>query len=177
MIKKLTAEQEALLPVYRDKWLAIGLSTEPIDFEKAKTAVCVAYESVGLPKPTNFYTAKSPVDAIRLIKNLSPKMKTRDIVSDMVYGCHDANWLQLIHDSNVGNLFDENIIEKINGSNWPKHIYRPDSQIVGGYVLNNEVSRSIKRRLYAIMLRTHAGVWIARYLRRFLKYVSEDTKS
>ncbi len=93
MIKNLTAEQEALLPVYRDKWLDIGLSTEPLDFEKAKAAVCVAYESAGLPKPTKFYTAKSPVDAIRLIKNLSPKMKAQDILADMVYGCHDANWL------------------------------------------------------------------------------------
>jgi hypothetical protein len=93
MIKNLTAEQEALLPVYRDKWLDIGLSTEPLNFEKAKAAVCVAYESVGLPKPTKFYTAKSPVDAIRLIKNLNPRMETTKIMSDMAYGCHDANWL------------------------------------------------------------------------------------
>lgn len=92
-IEKLTAEQEALLPVYRDKWLEIGLSTEPLDFEKAKIAVCTAYESAGLSKPTKFYTAKSPFDAIGVIQELNPKMKAKDIFNDMTYGCHDANWL------------------------------------------------------------------------------------
>ena len=29
MISKLTAKQEALLPVIRDEWLAHGLSTQP----------------------------------------------------------------------------------------------------------------------------------------------------
>jgi hypothetical protein len=91
--QKLTAEQEALLPVYRDKWLEIGLSTEPLDFEKAKIAVCAAYESAGLSKPTKFYTAKSPVDAIRVIQEINPKMKAKDIFNDMSYGCHDSNWL------------------------------------------------------------------------------------
>jgi len=93
MIEKLTAEQEALLPVYRDKWLGIGLSTKPLDFEKAKVAVYAAYESAGLSKPTKFHTAKSPVDAIRIIQKLNPKMKARKILDDMTYGCHDANWL------------------------------------------------------------------------------------
>ena len=29
MIRKLTKEQEALIPVFRDKWVKIGLSTIP----------------------------------------------------------------------------------------------------------------------------------------------------
>lgn len=91
--EKLTAEQKALLPVYRDKWLEIGLSTEPLDFEKAKIAVCTAYESAGLSKPTKFYTAKSPFDAIRVVQELNPKMEAKAIFNDMTYGCHDANWL------------------------------------------------------------------------------------
>ena len=36
MIKKLTKEQESQLSVYRDKWLAIGLSTARINREEAK---------------------------------------------------------------------------------------------------------------------------------------------
>lgn len=111
--EKLTAEQEALLPVYRDKWLEIGLSTEPLNFEKAKIAVCAAYESAGLSKPTKFYTAKSPVDAIRVIQELNPKMEAKAIFNDMTYGCHDANWLgfyQYFRD--VLNL---KVCEKLNG--------------------------------------------------------------
>lgn len=48
LIDKLTPEQEALIPVYRDKWRAIALSTERIDREKAAEAVEKAYEILGL---------------------------------------------------------------------------------------------------------------------------------
>ncbi|MFN6512933.1 MAG: hypothetical protein RMY29_000355 [Nostoc sp. CreGUA01] len=41
LIEKLTPEQEALIPVYREKWRAIALSTERIDREKAAEAVKV----------------------------------------------------------------------------------------------------------------------------------------
>ena len=37
-IEKLTPEQEALIPVYREKWKAIALSTEPIDRQEASLA-------------------------------------------------------------------------------------------------------------------------------------------
>lgn len=50
-IEKLTPEQEALIPVYREKWRAIALSTEPIDRQKAKEAVLAAYAAIGKPEP------------------------------------------------------------------------------------------------------------------------------
>ncbi|MBD2183152.1 hypothetical protein H6G03_19140 [Planktothrix sp. FACHB-1375] len=50
-IEKLTPEQEALIPIYRDKWRKIALSTEPIDKEKAAEAVKKAYALIGLPEP------------------------------------------------------------------------------------------------------------------------------
>lgn len=50
-IEKLTLEQEALIPVYREKWRAIALSTEPIDRQKAKEAVFAAYAAIGKPEP------------------------------------------------------------------------------------------------------------------------------
>jgi hypothetical protein len=42
-IDKLTPEQEALIPLYRQKWWAIALSTEPIDRQKAASAAKAAY--------------------------------------------------------------------------------------------------------------------------------------
>lgn len=92
-IESLTPEQEAQMDVYRDKWIKIGLSTEPLDLENAKKAAIKAYELAGLPAPTQFFTAKSPVDAIRLIKELDPEQDSNKILGDMSYGCHDAPWL------------------------------------------------------------------------------------
>ena len=92
-IETLTAEQESQLTVYHDKWLKIGLSTEPLDFEKSKDAVCHAYTLAGLEKPVNFYQAKSPMDAIRVIQELDPTMTASTIVSGMIYGSQDASWL------------------------------------------------------------------------------------
>ena len=47
LIEKLTPEQEALIPVYREKWRAIALSTERIDREKAAEAVKSTYVTIG----------------------------------------------------------------------------------------------------------------------------------
>ena len=44
IITQLTPEQQALIPVYRDKWLKIALSTQRIDEKKAKKAVKAAYQ-------------------------------------------------------------------------------------------------------------------------------------
>lgn len=92
-VSSLTKEQEALLPVYHDKWLKIGLSTEPLDLDKAKKAICRSYEEVGLKAPTKFYVTKSPIDAIKLIKSLDPSKDDKTIFNEMIYGNHDAHWL------------------------------------------------------------------------------------
>lgn len=92
-IARLTKEQEALLSVYRDKWLKIGLSTEPLDFEKAKAAVCKAYKLAGLNAPEQFYRTTGPLEAISLVQRLNPKMSKDDVFYSFSYGSHDANWL------------------------------------------------------------------------------------
>ncbi|BAY27404.1 hypothetical protein NIES2100_72280 [Calothrix sp. NIES-2100] len=50
-IAKLTPEQAALIPVYREKWTSIALSTIPIDRQKARESVTVAYQLLDLPEP------------------------------------------------------------------------------------------------------------------------------
>ncbi|NQE38266.1 hypothetical protein [Microcoleus asticus] len=50
-IDRLTPEQEALIPVYREKWRAIALSTEPIYRQKATEAVKAAYALLGKKPP------------------------------------------------------------------------------------------------------------------------------
>lgn len=51
IITELTLEQNALIPVYRDKWRAIALSTEPINRHKAIEAIEAAYATMGERKP------------------------------------------------------------------------------------------------------------------------------
>lgn len=93
MITELTKEQEALLPVYAEKWTKIGLSTEPLDFEAAKEAARKVYRLAGVKEPTQFYKAKSPMDAIRIIKELDPSKDNITIFNEMDFGNHNANWI------------------------------------------------------------------------------------
>ena len=52
LIKKLTPEQAAELPVHRETWRGIGLSTQPADFERAKKAIGWIYtERLKKPVP------------------------------------------------------------------------------------------------------------------------------
>lgn len=51
IITQLTPEQEALLPVYREKWRQIALSTERIDRQKAAETVKAAYRLMGKDEP------------------------------------------------------------------------------------------------------------------------------
>ena len=64
-IEKLTPEQEARLPYFRDKWKKIGLSTEPADHAKAEAAIIEAYaqKDYGVPK---FVWVDSPIQAVDL---------------------------------------------------------------------------------------------------------------
>lgn len=93
MIESLTTDQESRFGEYVQKWLKIGLSTEPVDFEKAKAAACLSYRLAGLNEPSNFLVTDSPIDAIRLIKSLDKSKSEYDIFNEMSYGSMDAAWL------------------------------------------------------------------------------------
>lgn len=93
IINELTSDQEAKLPIYRDKWFNIGKTTGPVDFENAKKAMIKAYKLANLKEPTQFYIAKSPEDAIRIIQELAPSLTRKNIIEEMCFGNHDASWL------------------------------------------------------------------------------------
>jgi len=93
VIEKLTAEQTAQIAIYRDKWIDVGMSCEPMNFEAAKSAMIKAYELANLPAPTQFYAAASPTAAIELIKKLDSSLSDKDIFDEFIYGCHEASWL------------------------------------------------------------------------------------
>jgi hypothetical protein len=59
-IEKLTREQEELLPRFREEWLRIGLSTDPIDFETAKKTIADFYKKIRKEEPL-FLKFSSPM--------------------------------------------------------------------------------------------------------------------
>ena len=108
MINELSEEQIAKLPKYRDEWIRIGLSTEPLDFERAKNAAILAYQSAGLEAPKLFLRFRDPIEAAMAAAMLRDdqvrdqvRNQVRDQVMgqvsgqvrDQVYGSHDAGWL------------------------------------------------------------------------------------
>ncbi|WP_333158850.1 hypothetical protein [Microcoleus sp. Pol12B4] len=50
-VKKLTPEQAALIPVYREKWRAISLSTGQINRWQAAETIKSAYSAIGKKAP------------------------------------------------------------------------------------------------------------------------------
>jgi hypothetical protein len=79
MITELTPEQEALIPIYREKWKAIALSTARIDRQKAAETVKVAYAIDGLKEPEVFFFV-SPRAAWRRLGD-----KLRSQVGNSIY--------------------------------------------------------------------------------------------
>ena len=79
MITSLTPEQEALLPVYRDQWIAHGLDTSAINKEAAIAAVKLAYRLADEPEPRNFLFADGPTEAMRYITHAAQiKLTAKD---------------------------------------------------------------------------------------------------
>ena len=63
-ISELTPEQQALIPIYREKWIKIALSTERIDREKATEAIKQAYEFINKKEPEILFF-ESPCRALQ----------------------------------------------------------------------------------------------------------------
>ena len=61
MISKLTPEQTARMAEFRDKWISIGLSTEPAQREQAEAAIRQIYRSAGLNEPRKIVWCGSPL--------------------------------------------------------------------------------------------------------------------
>ena len=60
MITKLTKEHEKRMPEWVDKWVRIGLSTEPADWEMAERGALECYAHAKLPRPMVVLRMGSP---------------------------------------------------------------------------------------------------------------------
>jgi len=117
-LDKLTPDQEALLPVIRDEWLAVGLSTERADRARAEAGVRAAYAAAKLPPPAIVVWLESPLQGVvgaEYLRLLLDRMamgtgdqvrdqvwdqvggqvegQVRDQVGRAIWGQHEAGWL------------------------------------------------------------------------------------
>ncbi len=92
MIEQLTPVQESRLPEFCDKWLKIGLCTDPADRQEAERGIAEAYEIAGRDVPRIVWcTSPLAMCLTRVaIKNLA---NDKASVGDSVYGQHEAAWL------------------------------------------------------------------------------------
>ncbi|MEG3840923.1 DUF6745 domain-containing protein [Microcoleus sp. herbarium14] len=114
MIKTFTPEQEALIPVYLEKWRKIALSTDPIDREKAAEAVRGAYALIDTKCPQILFF-DSPYVAFRAIEWIE------NICYRLVY--------ELYHEvrSNLWEQRSQKVWDEIHWLDWDFHtqLYRP----------------------------------------------------
>lgn len=106
-IKELTPEQEAKLPIYRDMFEAIGLSTEPTNKSRAEELMIKAYQFLHndpeyteniSPNPEIIW-ADSPYKGAKLAAQHAngredvTKQEIQDQASNASYGSFDAYWV------------------------------------------------------------------------------------
>ena len=64
MIESLTTQQKAKLPTYAQKWIKIGLSTEPCSVTQSKKCINKAYKNAGLTPPKKYMLFDSPLSCV-----------------------------------------------------------------------------------------------------------------
>lgn len=97
-ISKLTKEQEAMIPVYLERYRAVGLSTTPTDRPKAEAAIRAAYKYLKLKDPEILW-APSPFKGARMAAELVKgnsnvtKAEISEQASKASYGSFEAYWV------------------------------------------------------------------------------------
>jgi hypothetical protein len=96
-IEKLTPEQEAIIPVYYEEFLKIGLSTEPCNREKGESALRASYKYLKLPEPEIVW-CESPFQGSRLAAIAAKgsedvtEGEIREQANFASYGSFEAYW-------------------------------------------------------------------------------------
>jgi hypothetical protein len=100
VIDKLTPEQEAMIPVFREKFRAIGLSTEPTNRAEAERAVIDSYLYFKKPVPEVVW-ANSPAHGAKMAAQAlhgREQVTTQEIqeqAGSASYGSFEAYWVSL----------------------------------------------------------------------------------
>ena len=140
-IEKLTPEQEALIPVYREKWKAILFSTERIDRQKATEAVKAFYVTGDWPEPEILffdnpyaaYKAAESQSARQLESQQYYNMSTQLVSSYLAYVMQYQAYSQQYYNLSA-QLFSPLFTElqyQLEGSLWSQLINQLECQLIG----------------------------------------------
>ena len=132
MIAELNPEQKALIPIYRDKWINIALSTEPIDRQKATEVVKRAYALISLSEPEIIF-CDNPYAADRKWNELARQQKENEKRSTQL----SRQLENELYKKLVTPVFDEvttSIEYKLYNLLWDELITPLDSQLI--YVMS-----------------------------------------
>lgn len=92
-VDKLTDEQTARFPEFVSRWKAVGLSTEPLNFDKAVAAAKKCYRLAGLQEPQRFFQFGGPISAaigatiIDRFDERGPSAKVSDVDKSVYEKC------------------------------------------------------------------------------------------
>jgi len=119
-IEKLTQAQIDRMVEYRDKWIAIGLSTVPADRPMAERGVGLAYSAAGLPAPrvvwcgSPFGNAVTRAIVCKVLKNGD---SVRASVCDNVWDSVEASVMASVGASVWDNVWDS-VMHSVRASVW-----------------------------------------------------------
>ncbi|WP_439606831.1 DUF6745 domain-containing protein [Hydrogenophaga sp.] len=121
-VDSLTQAQIDLLPAYRDKWLKVGLDTNPANRAEAEAAVRLAYECGGLLPPKIIVWLRSPLEgAIGAAMFASLKASGRAVAWDQVWAqvraqVGDQVWAQVR--AQVGDQVRDQVRDQVGAQVW-----------------------------------------------------------
>ena len=135
MINELSEEQIAKLPKYRDEWIRIGLSTEPLDFERAKNAAILAYQSAGLEAPKLFLRFRDPIEAAMaaaMLRDDQVRDQVRNQVRDQVRGQVSGQVRDQVWDQVMGQVSGQ-VWDQVMGQVWDQVSGQVRGQVYGSH--------------------------------------------
>ena len=143
-IEELTAAQEQKLEAYRDKWIKIGLSTEPVNKEDAERALKDVYSVANLKEPMILW-ARSPMECLYMgaflkitIKESVNKKVDEQVLNRVVGRVRKQVWNQVWNQvvGQVSNQVRGQVLNQVGDKVLNQ---------VGGRVLNQVVGRVRKQ--------------------------------
>jgi len=161
-VSRLTTEQTARIPEFRDRWLRHGLSTSATDRKEAERGVNLAYQAAGLEPPKLKIWLDSPyagaIGAAMLESKKFPSVRAQvwaqvgDQVRDQV---GDQVWAQVR--AQVGDQVGDQVRDQVSKAAYGQH----DAGWLGFYEFFSEVCdlESSKRLAGMTLIAKSAGWW------------------
>ena len=166
-IEKLTPEQIARFPEFRERWTKIGLCTDPADRPRAEAAIHESYRAAGLQPPRKIVWCGSPLSqgltrAIILDNNKQLMASVEDSVQASVRDSVEAS----VRDS-VGASVWASVGNSVWTSVW-NSVWTSVRTSVGASV-GDSVGDSVRASVWDSVYGQHDASWLAFY--RYFKEV------